>query len=278
MVENFDCRKIVVLGNPKVGKTSIIQRYVHNQFKENYLPTLGFNIYTRYLTIGDRKIGLSIWDIGGQEAFKKFAFRYLVEADAAIFVTDCNRPKTVESLNYWNSKLEAIISREIPKVALVNKIDLEYDINQISERMISHQINKFSNGIVFASAKTGKNVVDIFSMLAKMFITWHPKMGSPRKAIINLNGAFRSDCLPVLFFSSGACSWCRPAFNKLNEIGKEYPLDIKVVDIEANTKLAQKHGILSIPTTIIGSKTIVGNSDEKILRTVVNDEYIKLFA
>ena len=70
MLGSVDCRKIVILGDPNVGKTSILQRYVHNQFKESYAATLGFNIYTRYITMGDKKVGLTIWDVGGQEALR----------------------------------------------------------------------------------------------------------------------------------------------------------------------------------------------------------------
>ena len=49
-------RKIVVLGNPSVGKTSIIKRYVHDQFQDSYIATLGFNIYTRYIDIAEKEV------------------------------------------------------------------------------------------------------------------------------------------------------------------------------------------------------------------------------
>lgn len=278
MLGSVDNRKIVILGNPSVGKTSIIQRYVHNQFKESYTATLGFNIYTRYITLAGKKVGLSIWDVGGQEAFKKFAFRYLIEADAAIFVTDVTDPETISSLVLWNEKLEQVINRRIPKIVLFNKIDLNYDLEDISERISQSEIRSEFNGIVFASAKTGQNVIDIFSMIANMLVNWREEFGIPSKKHIKLNSAFDEKNLPVLLFSSDNCSLCLPVFDEINKLSTEFPLNVQVINIDTNEDLANEFGILSLPTTIIGNKTIVGESDKKILRAIISDEYEQLLS
>jgi len=278
MRSSIDCRKIVVLGSPSVGKTSIIQRYVHNQFKDKYAATLGFNIYTRYVTIADKQVGLSIWDVGGQEAFKKFAFRYLIEADAAIFVSDVTKPETIDDLVIWNEKLDEILNRRIPKIILFNKIDMDFDLNLISERLTQSKARSEFHGIVFASAKTGQNVIDIFSMLAKMLTSWNETFGVPKKQMINFNGAFAERSLPIVFFSNDNCTWCKPVFDCIHNLSAEFPLNIKVINIDINKDLASEYGIQSLPTTIIGNKIVVGDSDEKIFKSIISDEFFRLFS
>ena len=268
----------MVLGNPSVGKTSIIQRYVHDQFAESYAATLGFNIYTRYITIDEKQVGLSIWDVGGQEAFKKFAFRYLLEADAAIFVTDVTKVDSIESLTIWNEKISEVINRKIPKIVLFNKIDLDYDMNQISDKIAQNEIRKEFNGIVFASAKTGKNIVDIFTMIAKMLTGWNEEFGIPIKQKVLFNGAFEEEKLPVLFFTSKDCFWCPAVLQYLITISSDYPINLKVINIDLEAELAKDFSILSLPTTIIGTKTIVGDSDEGFFKAIINDEYLKLIS
>ncbi|HUT79866.1 MAG TPA: GTP-binding protein [Candidatus Bathyarchaeia archaeon] len=278
MINSVESRKIVVLGNPGVGKTSIIQRYVHDQFANSYAATLGFNIYTRYITIDEKQVGLSIWDVGGQEAFKKFAFRYLLEADAAIFVTDVTSVDSIESLAIWNDKISEVINRKIPKIVLFNKIDLEYDMNEISDKIAQNEIRKEFNGIVFASAKTGKNIIDIFTMIAKMLTGWSEEFGIPLKQKVLFNGAFDEEKLPVLFFTSKDCLWCPTALHNLISLGSEYPINLKVINTDLEAELAKEYGILSLPTTIIGTKTIVGESDKSFFKAIINDEYLKLIS
>ena len=276
MLGSIDCKKIVVLGNPSVGKTSIIQRYVHNKFQSSYAATLGFNIYTRYITIANRKVGLSIWDVGGQEAFRKFAFRYLLETDAAIFVTDVTKPETLESLKMWNDKLDQVTNRQIPKIVLLNKIDMAYDMEIVSDRIAELEVRSEFHGIVFASAKTGTNVIDIFSMIAKMLAGWGEEFGVKSKRKVNFTGAFDDGKLPILFFSSAECRSCGPILERIAKISTELPLEIKVINADVDLKTVQEHGIQSLPTTIIGSKTLVGASSEKIFRAIIADEYNRL--
>ncbi|NHJ87125.1 MAG: GTP-binding protein [Asgard group archaeon] len=274
----IDCRKIVILGNPGVGKTSIIQRYVHNQFKELYDATLGFNIYTRYIDIADKRVGLSIWDVGGQEAFRKFAFRYLIEADAAIFVSDVTQPQSLDDLAIWNEKLDQVSNRKIPKIILFNKIDLDYDVDTLTDRLLESNLRSFINGIVFASAKTGRNVLDIFSMIAKMLTSWDEEFGVQKNQRTYFNGSFDGRNLPIMFFSNSECDWCKSVFDNITLLASEFPLNIIVIDTDLDGKTTKDLGIQSLPTTIIGSKTIVGDSDMRILRSIVTDECLRLFS
>ncbi|NHJ49817.1 MAG: GTP-binding protein [Asgard group archaeon] len=278
MLGSVVTRKIVVLGDPSVGKTSIIKRYVHNQFEENYVATLGFNIYTRYIDISEKQVGLSIWDIGGQEAFKMFAFKYLIEADAAIFVADVTKPDSISSLEKWNERLDKVINRQIPKIVLFNKIDLDYNMENVSNQVAQSDIRTEFNGIVFASAKTGQNIVDIFSMLANLLTNWEEEFGIINKKTVNVDGVFDDKNLPILFFSGDDCSLCPPTFDNIAKLTAEFPLSIKLINVDTSGEMAKKYGIFSLPTVIIGNTTVVGNSSKEMLRLIISDEYNRFFS
>ena len=70
--------KIVLIGNTGVGKTSLVNRYVTNQFRDDYIPTLGVNIMIKELKFDKNspKIQLSIWDVGGQEKWARVRYMY----------------------------------------------------------------------------------------------------------------------------------------------------------------------------------------------------------
>ncbi len=72
--------KINVVGDQAVGKTSIIHRFVDDQFREGYLPTLGFEVTVKSLLIGGYPVIFLIWDIVGQELFNSLRHRYLQES------------------------------------------------------------------------------------------------------------------------------------------------------------------------------------------------------
>lgn len=202
----------------------------------------------------------------------------MIEADAAIFVSDVTKPETIDDLVVWNEKLDEILNRKIPKIILFNKIDMDFDFNLISDRLTQSKARAEFHGMVFASAKTGQNVIDIFSMIAKMLTSWNETFGVPKKQMINFNGAFDDRSLPIVIFSNDSCTWCKPVLECINSLSAEFPLDIKLVNIDINKDLASEYGIQSLPTTIIGNKTVVGDSDEKIFRSIITDEFFRLFA
>jgi small GTP-binding protein len=266
-------RKIVVLGDPGVGKTSIIKRYVHDQFSDSYAVTLGFNIYTHYMDIAEKRVGLSIWDIGGQEAFKKFAFKYMIESDAAIFVVDVTKPESISNLAHWNERLEQVINRKIPKICLFNKIDLDFNMEEISNQIALSEIRTEFNGIVFASAKTGQNIVDIFSMLTTLLTNWDEEFGIPSKKTVAIEGVFDEKNLPIIFFTNNDSDLCPPSFGKIAQLTSEFPLALKLINTNIEANIAIKFGIKSFPTILIGNTTIIGDANEEIIRAVISDEY-----
>ena len=94
--------KIVLIGNVSVGKSSIIRRFVHNDFNNSYLCTVGTELFRKSLFIGENKqVNLFIWDTCGQERFRSVTRQYYHDTQAILLVFDLTNKKTFNNLNSW---------------------------------------------------------------------------------------------------------------------------------------------------------------------------------
>jgi len=94
--------KIVLIGNVSVGKSSIIRRFVHNDFNNSYLCTVGTELFQKSLLIGENKqVNLSIWDTCGQEKFRSVTRQYYRDTQAILLVFDLTNKKSFNNLNSW---------------------------------------------------------------------------------------------------------------------------------------------------------------------------------
>lgn len=132
--------KIIVVGDLGCGKTSIIKRFVHNNFSLNYKATIGVDFAVKVLHLSshpDDHISLQLWDIAGQERFGNMTRVFYTGAYAAVVVCDCTRETTFDSSVKWKedinrkvffpSKKDAEEVVELPKMLFVNKRDLISD-------------------------------------------------------------------------------------------------------------------------------------------------------
>ncbi|NVM30749.1 MAG: GTP-binding protein [Candidatus Helarchaeota archaeon] len=160
--------KVVVVGEEAVGKTSLILRYVENTFEGDYIPTLGVNFVVKDLP--DMSTRLVIWDIGGQNMWKAKLNLYLKGSDGAIIIFDVTRPVTFGTLDTWISKLQQQLDPQFPYVVVGNKTDLQ-DLRKVQEAHAHKFLKNKRHSIYFeASAKTGKNVEDLFRRIADELI------------------------------------------------------------------------------------------------------------
>ncbi|MHA1232485.1 MAG: Rab family GTPase [Candidatus Helarchaeota archaeon] len=161
--------KVVVIGEPRVGKTSLIRRFADNTFSDTYKTTIGADFSIKVIELMNNKVFLTIWDIGAQERFSELRNYYYNGADAAILVYDVANPKTLDLLHHWNNDFTKSTSEDTPRIIVGNKIDL---LDDESNRLHFKSAKKFCDDegieLIFSSAKTNYNVYDIFKKISEL--------------------------------------------------------------------------------------------------------------
>lgn len=165
-------RKICLVGDFAVGKTSLVRRFVDRQFSDQYLSTVGVKLSRKKVTFTSKpdqkvqEIQLIIWDIEGETKFRGVAPSYLQGAKGAILVADVSRPYTIENL-LNHQKLFFSVNPNARIAIALNKADLitPEEIKKLTETTPVIDANRLLN-INHTSAKTGDKVDQIFETLA----------------------------------------------------------------------------------------------------------------
>ncbi|ESX02894.1 hypothetical protein KL918_002331 [Ogataea parapolymorpha] len=168
--------KLVLLGEAAVGKSSLVLRFVSNDFQENKEPTIGAAFLTQRCTIGTKTIKFEIWDTAGQERFANLAPLYYRNAQAALVVYDVTKPASFIKARHWVKELHEQASKNIVIALVGNKYDLVVDSETGEEiegrRSVSVEEGKAladEEGLLFfeTSAKTAFNVNEVFTAIGK---------------------------------------------------------------------------------------------------------------
>lgn len=163
--------KIIVCGDPGVGKTSTILRFTDNAFIRTYIPTLGINISEKNIRIKGSLVKLILWDIAGQVKFETMRRHFYKGAEALILIFDLTNHKTFESIPNWfkDIKNHMIEKAELIGFILGNKEDLT-DMRMINEEEAKKIANRLNLEYIETSALTGKNVESSFYKVAETLI------------------------------------------------------------------------------------------------------------
>lgn len=160
--------KLILVGDYKVGKTSLIRRFVQNEFSEDYISTIGVEISKKEVNLSEKtKVNFIIWDIGGQiTSMAPYRKRFYNGANAALIVIDRTRSGDhIESVDFWFKDIKGAISEDIPIVIIGNKSDLGNEI-KIDEGEIKKAAKQNNFHYIVTSAKTGLQVSDAFRLVA----------------------------------------------------------------------------------------------------------------
>jgi len=156
----YNHRKIILVGDNKVGKTSIRRRYLRGDFKENYLMTLGVEFTIRR---NDGNV-IQIWDLSRQPGFKKVREAYYKGTTDIIFVYDLSRKETLKSYDNWMKEISENCSTN-PRICIVgNKTDLmkEEELKRSREYVMSNLNHQLYFQI---SAKYSQNIDHLFDQV-----------------------------------------------------------------------------------------------------------------
>lgn len=173
--------KLVLLGEAAVGKSSLVLRFVNNDFQENKEPTIGAAFLTQKCNLPTRTIKFEIWDTAGQERFASLAPMYYRNAQAALVVYDLTKPTSLVKAKHWVAELQRQASPGIVIALVGNKLDLTNDgagdgdaaggdDSGDARKVTTEEAKAYAEeeSLLFfeTSAKTGYNVKEVFEAIA----------------------------------------------------------------------------------------------------------------
>ncbi|KAJ1976776.1 GTP-binding protein of the rab/ypt [Dimargaris cristalligena] len=159
--------KLVLLGESAVGKSSLVVRFVKDQFDDYRESTIGAAFFTQVVPVDDStSVKFEIWDTAGQERYKSLAPMYYRNAQCAVVVYDITQSASFEKAKTWVKELQRQADPDIVIALVGNKNDLASRRAVTAEEC---QTYADETGLLFqeTSAKTGANVGDLFKAIAK---------------------------------------------------------------------------------------------------------------
>jgi small GTP-binding protein len=160
--------KLAILGDPAVGKTSLIDKYITNSFKENYQPTLGVNIVSKDIRIEEinSRIRLLLWDIAGQDKYELTRQNFFQGCVGALLVYDMTQYSSFNQIKLkWLEDFKKFSRPDGVYILIGNKSDLKESIKVSYEegKSLSEEID--AADFIETSAKFGDNVEEAFKKL-----------------------------------------------------------------------------------------------------------------
>ena len=174
MGETMITKKVVLVGDFATGKTSLIRRYVDNQFSDEYLTTIGVKISKKSVSLSAAElkvdIQLMIWDIEGNTTDKPTNPAYIMGAHGLVIVADCTREKSIANIGMHLEECRKVL-KDVPIFLAINKSDLIKDEDKLKALLSGLKDEYEALEFAYAtSAKEGTNVETMFIELAQSMI------------------------------------------------------------------------------------------------------------
>ena len=158
--------KYIIIGDAAVGKSNLLLRYAHGQFKPEYQLTIGVEFGAKNVHIGDKVYRIQIWDTAGQENFRSITRAYYKNSVCALVVYDISSRDSFNNVSTWIDDCKNQSPKTIFMVLVGNKSDLS-DRRQVNTEEGQELAEKYGMLFFETSAKNGTNVEEIFQESAK---------------------------------------------------------------------------------------------------------------
>jgi small GTP-binding protein len=192
MEESDESVKVVVLGDAAVGKSSLVTRFIDNQFMDHQPSTVGAAYFSKTLSLDNgRKVKLEIWDTAGQERYRSLAPMYYKGARAALVVFDLTKKESLSSTKGWVAELKRHADPSLIIGIVGNKCDRP-DLEEVSEEdAVRFMEEAGASFYLQTSAKTAFNVNIAFDRLASEVIRASGSSSKPASDLVSLIQAER---------------------------------------------------------------------------------------
>jgi small GTP-binding protein len=164
-------KKMCMLGSYAVGKTSLVRRFVESLYDEKYLSTVAVKVDKKPLQLDGEELTLMLWDLEGDDDFRKLRMTYLNGASGYLLVVDGTRRATLEKALELQERVQGALG-PTPFVVALNKCDLAVDWEVTEEAEQGLRARGWT--VLRSSAKTGEGVEEAFQSLARAMLGRKP--------------------------------------------------------------------------------------------------------
>ena len=158
--------KVIVSGDGGVGKTSFLNRFVHDSFYHDNKLTKGVDFFSKNIKVNGIEFNFIMWDFAGQDQFKTLLTEFVAGSIAAVILFDLTRINTIENVYEWIKILEPFGNLPILLIGTKNDLIAPSD-TQALDNYVLDLVNEYDNIITYLkiSSKTGENIKNAFEIL-----------------------------------------------------------------------------------------------------------------